>query len=175
MQDLRVAEIRALSDLGAGTFLEIAGKLVMRHGRRLYDHANHPDPMMDVDEASVRFHAPGSSTQWQPAAGLSVNRDQLVLLAPLDSADSAVPYIRGRGRDVVVNLICGPLQVAGNVSVPFDSTLAGYLHQSPTRFLAVSTPTIRPHRQGASLGDFQDTVPMCFVNATKIDACLESR
>jgi hypothetical protein len=174
LQDLRVTELRALAQIGATTFMEVTGILIMRHGRRLFDHANHPDPMMSLDEASVRFHTRGSSSEWQSMPRLTVNREKLVLVAPSRTSEATVPFMDVGGRELMVSFICGQLQVSGTVLVPPDVSLGDFVNQSNSRFVVVSNSRVRPHSEGIGLGDFQEPIAVCYVNAGHIDACLES-
>jgi len=49
----RIPAREALADLG-GTFLEVSGKVVLRHTRRFSDFANQLTQMLDLDEAALR-------------------------------------------------------------------------------------------------------------------------
>jgi len=175
VEDFKIAGIRALADLG-GSYLEVKGTIVMRQARRLSDYANHPDPMLELDAAELRFHLPGGPEIWEQAEGVSLNRDRVLLLIPVDETDPGHnPEMHVRGRPVRVKIICRGLQLTGFVRVPVNSTIASFIHESRNRFLAVSQARIIHNDVGTALGDFEGMHPFCLVNRAYVVACIETR
>jgi hypothetical protein len=175
VEELKIAGVRALADLG-GHYLEVRGTIVMRVARRLSDYANHPDPMLELDGAALRFHLPGGPELWEEVEGLSLNRDRVLLLIPVDENDPGHnPEMHVRGRSVRVKVICRGLQLTGFVRVPVNATIASFIHESHNRFLAVTQARVIQNDVGTSLGDFEGMHPFCLVNRSYIVACIETR
>jgi len=175
VEELKIAGIRALADLG-GSYLEISGTIVMRQARRLSDYANHPDPMLELDSAELRFHLPGGPEMWEQVEGLSLNRDRVLLVIPVEESDPGHnPEMHVRGRSVRVKIICRGLQLTGFVRVPVTATIASFIHESRNRFLSVSQARIIHNDVGTALGDFEGMHPFCLVNRSYVVACIETR
>ena len=175
MEELKIAGITALADLG-GHYLEVKGTIVMRQSRRLSDYANHPDPMLELDGAELRFHLPGGPELWEQVEGLSLNRDRVLLVIPIDEDDPGHnPEMHVRGRSVRVKIICRGLQLTGFVRVPVNATIASFIHESHNRFIAVTEARIIQNDVGTSLGDFEGRHPFCLVNRAYVVACIETR
>jgi hypothetical protein len=175
VEELKITGIRALADLG-GHYLEVKGTVVMRAARRLSDYANHPDPMLELDAAELRFHLPGGPELWEQVESLSLNRDRVLLVIPVDESDPGHnPEMHIRGRSVRVKIICRGLQLTGFIRVPVNSTIASFIHESRGRFLAVTQARIIHKDIGTGLGDFEGMHPFCLVNRAYIVACIETR
>src|SRR5947209_4859308 len=116
LESLHVTEIGALAELG-GTYLEVHGKVVMRNARRLSDLANDEDELLDMEDAQVRVHDSGEGL-WDTVPGMTLNREEVLLLIPISEAQTSRRDLKAPGRQVRVKLYCGPLQVTGFVTVP---------------------------------------------------------
>jgi hypothetical protein len=173
LQELRIAGIHALADLG-GSYLEVRGTIVMRQTRRLSDYANHPDPMIDLDGGELRFHFRGGPQVWEQVEGLTLNRDRVLLIVPEDQSEVGHDST-GQGRSVRVKLVCRGLQLTGFVRVPLRATISSFIHESRSRFLAVTEARIMRTDIEADLGDFEGTHSLCLVNRSYVVACIETR
>lgn len=170
---LRIAEVHALCELGSAV-LEVRGQLIIRQGRRLSDHANHPDPMLELDEAATRVHSGAGPSAWEPGHSLSVNRDRVAVLLPFDESDpGADPMLISSTRDVLVRLVCPAATVTGHVKVPVASTVAAFIHQTRHRYLALTGARLEPPPAGFDLGPLAATHPFCLVNRAHVVACQE--
>ena len=175
MEDLRIAGVKALADLG-GSYLEVTGTIVMRQARRLSEYANHPDPMLELDGAQLRFHLGGGPELWEQVEGLSLNRDRVLLVVPVEEPDlDRNPELLVHGRSVRVKIICRGLQLTGFVRVPVNATIASFIHESRSRFLAVTQARITHNDLGTELGDFEGVHAFCLVNRSYVVACIETR
>ena len=176
MEDLHVMEIRALADVG-GQMLEVRGDVVVRRGRRLSDYGNHPDPMLDIDRAAIRYLGAESSEPWEEVEGLSLNRDRVLLLLPAGAAHvpSPNPDLQVPGRKVRVKVICRGLEVTGFVQVPLHATISAFIHETRTRFLSVSQARVVATKGGARIDDLGDFHPFCLVNREYVIACIETK
>jgi hypothetical protein len=175
LEDLRIAGVMALADLG-GSYLEVKGTIVMRQARRLSDYANHPDPMLEMDAAQLRFHLGGGPDYWEQVEGLSLNRERVLLVIPVEDPDPGHrPELLVHGRLVRVKMICRGLQLTGFVRVPVNATVPSFIHESRSRFLAVTQARITHNDIGTELGDFEGVHDFCLVNRAYIVACIETR
>lgn len=174
MEELRIAAVHALSDLDNG-FLEVKGELVMRQARRLVGYANHPDPMLDLDRASIRFHLRADQDYWEDVEAISLNRDRVLLIIPLDEADPGEVAGAGPSREVRVKVICRGLIVTGFVTVPVNSTISTFIHETQARFIGVGRCRIMAAPGAPSLQDFPALHEFCLVNRSYITACIETR
>ena len=175
MDELKVAAVRTLADVG-GSYLEVKGSIVMRQARRLSDYANHPDPMLELDAAQLRFHLPNGPDLWEDVDALSLNRDTVLLLIPIDENDPGRnPELHVPGRSARVKIICRGLQVTGFVRVPVNATMSSFIHASRSRFLAVNQARVGAIGSDAGLGDFEGMHDFCLVNRSFVVACIETR
>ncbi len=170
-----MAGIRALADL-YGNFLEVSGTVVVRRARRVSEFANHPDPMFELDGAEIRFHGAEGPGMWEQVEGLSLNRDQILLLVPFNEADpGANPELHIHGHDVRVKIICRGLQVTGFVRVPTQETMSAFIHESRNRFLAVNQARVIARPVDMPLEGYGGLFEFCLVNRAYIIGCVETR
>ena len=170
---LRIAEVHALCELGTA-LLEVRGRLVIRQGRRLSDHANHPDPMLELDEAATRLLRVGVDGRWEASELLSVNRDRVAVLVPFDEEDpGADPKLVPPTRDVRVRLTCPAAVVEGSVKVPVASTIASFIHETRNRYLAVTGATLTSVAGGPGIGELAGDRAFCMVNRGHVVSCAE--
>ena len=158
--------------------LEVRGELVVRAGRRLSDHANHPDPMLELDRGAVRFLRGTQVEEWEAVEGLLVNRDRVSVLIPTADRDpGADPRLLGASalREVRVNLLCPGVQVAGFLKVPVQASLAEFMHGSRNRFLAVTRCRILAAPGAPAPGDLEGAHDFCLVNREQVVASSEAR
>lgn len=156
--------------------LEVRGEIVLRQRRRLSDYANHPDPMLELDGAAFRFHHNGQAGLWEDVEQLSLNRNQVILILPIDEAQPAAnPRLLVSGRPVRVKAVCRSLQVTGFITVPTQMTVPAFMHESRARFLAMSDALVMPQAGGAALVDFQEIHQFCLLNRDHLIACIETR
>jgi hypothetical protein len=175
LQELRIAGLRALADLG-GTFLEVSGKVVLRHTRRFSDFANQLTPMLDLDEAALRVHHRDRADLWEQVEGISLNRDRILLLIPTEEPQPiGNPELRTPGNSVRIKLFCAGIEVTGFIRIPLHSTMAGFLHQTTTRFLAVTQARLVPTDGRLWLESSELVHDFCLVNRALIMACIEAR
>ena len=176
MEELEVKGIRALADIGSH-LLEIKGEVAMRRGRRLSDYGNHPDSMLDIDRASIRYLGPEGAEPWEEVEGLSLNRDRVLLMMPFEDRHppSLNPDLQVVGRKVNVKVICRGLAVTGFVLVPLHATLSTFIHDTATRFLSVSQAHVATIKGGARIDDLGGSHQFCLVNREFIVACIETR
>jgi len=174
LEELRIAQIRALVET-AGAFLEVRGELVLRQRRRLSDHANHPDPMLELDGAAFRrLVGEGPATEpWEEVEQLSLNRDHVVVIIPTgEDNPGGNPQLVVQGRPVRVKLLCRSLEVTGFVNLPMQLTVPAFLHETRGRFLAITEARVMA---GSNLADFSRVQPFCLVNREHVVACIETR
>ena len=170
---MHVAEIGALAELG-GTYLEVQGKVIMRQARRLSDLANDEDELLDLEDAKVRVHQQGSGL-WDTVAGLTLNREEVLLLIPTNEVVHSRDDLRAAGRKVRVKLYCGPLQVTGFITVPIDQTVASYHRTVRQRFLGVTQARVQPIEEGLRLDDSEGVYKFVLVNRRRLTALIETR
>jgi hypothetical protein len=132
--------------------------------------------MLELDAGELRFHLPGGPELWEQVEGLSLNRDRVLIVIPVEESDPGHnPEMLVRGRSVRVKIICRGLQLTGFVRVPVTATIASFIHESRNRFLAVTQARIIHNDVGTSLGDFEGMHAFCLVNRSYIVACIETR
>lgn len=174
MEELRIAQIRALVET-AGAFLEVRGELVLRRGRRLSDHANHPDPMLELDGAAFRRLTPEgpAAEPWEEVEQLSLNRDHVVVIIPAgEDQPRGNPRLLVQGRPVRVKLLCRSLEVTGFMTLPMQLTVPAFLQETRGRFVALTEARVMA---GANLADFSRVQPFCLVNREHVVGCIETR
>jgi hypothetical protein len=168
-----VAEIGALAELG-GTYLEVHGKVVTRQARRISDLANDEDELLDLEEAQVRVHDSGEGL-WDTVPGMTLNRDQVLLLIPISETNTSRTDLKAPGRKVRVKLYCGPLEVSGFVTVPLDQTVSGWHRTTRTRFLSVTEARVQPIQTALKMDDAQGIYRFVLVNRRRLTALIEAR
>jgi len=173
LEELHVTEIGALAELG-GTYLEVHGKVIMRQARRLSDLANDEDELLDLEEAQIRVHQQGSGL-WDTVPGLTLNREEVLLLIPTTEVVHSRDDLRAAGRKVRVKLYCGPLQVTGFITVPMDQTVASYHRTVRQRFLGVTQARVQPIEEGLKLDDNEGVYKFVLVNRRRLTALIETR
>jgi hypothetical protein len=173
LDDLHVAEIGALAELG-GTYLEVHGKVVTRQARRISDLANDEDELLDLEEAQVRVHDSGEGL-WDTVPGMTLNRDQVLLLIPISETNTSRTDLKAPGRKVRVKLYCGPLEVSGFVTVPLDQTVSGWHRTTRTRFLSVTEARVQPIQSALKMDDAEGTYRFVLINRRRLTALIETR
>lgn len=132
--------------------------------------------MLDLDGASVRFHYPTGADIWESVEGISLSRDQILLLVPSeDQTPPAAPDLVNPGQDVRVKLICAGLQLTGFIRVPQQLTMAAFLHQASSRFLAITKARVVPSQGWLWLDPTELVYEFCLINRHLITACIETR
>jgi hypothetical protein len=174
MEELRIVTVHMLSDLANG-FLEVKGQMVIRQARRLSGYANHPDPMLELDRAALRFHQRDQQDLWEEVEAISLNRERLLLIVPLDDGAAAEVKPPESDHQVRVKLICRGLIVTGFVAVRANSTVSALIHETPDRFIAVRQARIMAPPGAPDLQAFPDLLAFCLVNRAYIAACIETR
>lgn len=170
LEDFRLARIHALAELGP-SLLEVRGYLVIRHARRLSDHLNHPDPMLEVDAGELRHQG---EDFWEEVAGLSLNRNRVLAVIPVDDADPGPdPGALVPAHHIRVKIICRGMSVVGFVTLPLQATMSTFIHETRQRFLAVQQARLvaTPDAFSTDTG----MLPCCLVNRDHIVACVETR
>jgi len=171
LEELRIAEISTVADLGP-SFVEVRGQFVIRHARRLSDYLNHPDPMLELDAGSIRQEG---EDFWEEVQGLSLNRNRVLLVLPLTDTDPGPdPGQVVSSREVRIKILCRGVSVVGFVTVPLQSTISSFIHESKARFLGVSQARLVPTHPSFRT-DQGPVVPFCMVNRDYIVACIETR
>ena len=173
LDDLHVAEIGALAELGA-TYLEVHGKIVMRQARRVSDLANDDDELLDLEDAQVRVHERGEAL-WDSVPGLTLNRDEVLMLFPTSEVVVGQRDLKTPGRRVRVKLYCGPLQVTGFVTVPIEQTVAGWHRTTRSRFLSVTQARVQPVDRDLQLEEGDGVHPFVLINRRRLTALIEAR
>ncbi|HVB76885.1 MAG TPA: hypothetical protein VNI34_03645 [Candidatus Nitrosotalea sp.] len=171
MEELRLAEINAVADLGP-SFVEVRGQIVIRHARRLSDYLNHPDPMLELDGGAIRQE---SDDFWEEVQGLSLNRNRVLIVSPTADADPGPdPKLVVSSRQVRIKILCRGVSVVGFVTVPMQATISSFIHETRARFLNVSQARLFPTHSSfrTQLGPALD---FCMVNREYIVACVETR
>jgi hypothetical protein len=174
LDDLHVtAEIGALAELGA-TYLEVHGRVVMRQARRISDLANDEDELLDLEEAQIRVHDSGEGL-WDTVPGMTLNRDEVLMLIPSEEAHTSRDDLKAPGRRVRVKLYVGPLQVTGFVTVPLDQTVSGWHRTTRTRFLSVTQARVQPIQEGMKFDDNEGAYKFVLINRRRLTALIETR
>ena len=173
MDDFHVTEIGALAELGA-TYLEVHGKVVMHQARRISDLANDEDELLDLQDAQIRVHSSGEGL-WDTVHGLTLNRDEVLLLIPTSETRTSQEDLKAPGRKVRVKLYCGPLQVTGFINVPVDQTVAGWHRTTRSRFLSVTEARVQPIQEGLEFDDHGGVYRFVLINRRRLTALIETR
>jgi len=173
LDDHHVIEIGALAELGA-TYLEVHGKVVMHQARRISDLANDEDELLDLEDAQIRVHSSGEGL-WDTVPGLTLNRDEVLLLIPTSEERTSQSDLKAPGRRVRVKLYCGPLQVTGFINVPLDQTVAGWHRTTRTRFLSVTEARVQPIQEGLEFDDHDGVYRFVLINRRRLTALIETR
>ena len=173
MDDLHVTEIGALAELGT-TYLEVHGKVVMHQARRLSDLANDEDELLDVQDARIRVHSTGEGL-WDTVPGMTLNRDEVLLLIPTSEERISQSDLKAPGRKVRVKLYCGPLQVTGFINVPVDQTVAGWHRTTRNRFLSVTEALVQPIQEGLEFDDHGGVYRFVLINRRRLTALIETQ
>jgi hypothetical protein len=174
LDDLHVtAEIGALAELGA-TYLEVHGRVVMRQARRISDLANDEDELLDLEEAQIRVHDSGEGL-WDTVPGMTLNRDEVLMLIPSEEAHTSRDDLKAPGRRVRVKLYVGPLQVTGFVTVPIDQTVSGWHRTTRTRFLSVTQARVQPIQEGMKFDDNEGVYKFVLINRRRLTALIETQ
>lgn len=177
MQDLRIATVQAICALGSA-LIEVRGEVVVRAGRRLSDQANHPDPMLELDAAAMRFLQPDGPEDWEEVEGMTLNQDRVTVLVPLEDRDPGPdPRLVGAvaTREVRVKLVCAAAQVTGFLKVPKHLTMPSYIHSSRARYLAVTRSRVVAAPGAPPPGELEGAHAFCLVNREHVIACTEAR
>lgn len=177
MQDLRVATVQAISPMGSA-LIEVRGEVVVRAGRRLSDQANHPDPMLELAAASIRFHHPEGPEEWEEVEGVTLNQDRVSVLLPVEERDPGPdPRLVGAiaTRAVRVKLVCAAAQVTGFIQVPRHLTMPSFIHSSRARYLAVTGCRVIRAPGAPPPGELDGSHAFCMVNREHLIACTEAR
>ena len=172
-QDPLSIEIGALAELGA-TYLEVHGKVEMRQSRRISDLANDEDELLELVEAQLRVHDQGDGL-WDSVPGLTLNRDEVLLLIPTAEHHTSQSDLKAPGRRVRVKLYCGPLQVTGFVTVPVDQTVSNWNRTTRTRFLSVTQARVQPIQEGLKFDDNEGVYKFVLINRRRLTALIETR
>jgi hypothetical protein len=173
LDDLYVTEIGALAELG-GTYLEVHGKVVMRQARRISDLANDEDELLDLEDAEVRVHEGGEGL-WDAVPGLTLNRDEVLMLMPISEASVSQDDLKAPGRSVRVKLYCGPLQVTGFVTVPVEQTVSGWHRTTRSRFLSVTQARVQPIQDDLKMDSEEGVYKFVLINRRRLTALIEAR
>ena len=173
LDDLHVTEIGALAELGA-TYLEVHGKVYMHQARRISDLANDEDELLDIEDAQIRVHASGEGL-WDTVPGMTLNRDEVLLLIPTTETLTSQSDLKAPGRKVRVKLYCGPLQVTGFINVPIDQTVAGWHRTTRNRFLSVTEARVQPIQEGLEFDDHGGVYRFVLINRRRLTALIETR
>jgi hypothetical protein len=173
LDDLHVTEIGALAELG-GTYLEVHGKVVMRQARRISDLANDEDELLDLEDAEVRVHEGGEGL-WDSVPGLTLNRDEVLMLMPISERNASQDDLNAPGRSVRVKLYCGPLQVTGFVTVPVDQTVSGWHRTTRSRFLSITQARVQPIQDGLKMESAEGVYRFVLINRRRLTALIEAR
>jgi hypothetical protein len=172
LDDQHHALIGALAELG-GTYLEVQGRVTMRQARRVSDLANDEDELLDLDDAQIRVHS--GEALWDSVASLTLNREEVLMLIPIEESHSGRDDLRAPGRRVRVKLFCGPLQVTGFVTVPLDQTVSSWHRTARQRFLAVTQARVEPIQRELKLTDGDGVYGFVLINRHRLAALIEAR
>ena len=172
MDDHHIALIGALAELG-GTYLEVEGKVAMRQSRRVSDLANDEDELLDLKDARLRVH--DGEGLWDSVSALTLNREEVLMLIPLEEVDAGRPDLRAPGRRVRVKLFCGPLQVSGFVTIPMEQTVSSWHRTTRQRFLAVTQARVQPIQRDLRLQDGDGFHAFALINRRRLTALIETR
>ncbi len=151
---------------------------MVRAGRRLSDQANHPDPMLELAAAAIRFHRPDGAEDWEEVEGLTLNQDRVTVLLPTAERDIGPdPRLVGvvATRPVRVKLVCAAAQVTGFIQVPRQLTMPSYIHSSRARYLSVTRCRVVPAPGAPPPGEVEGAHDFCLVNREHLIACTEAR
>jgi hypothetical protein len=173
LDDFHVTEIGALAELGA-TYLEVHGKVVMHQARRISDLANDEDELLDLQDAQIRVHSTGDGL-WDTVPGLTLNRDEVLLLIPTSETRTSQDDLKAPGRKVRVKLYCGPLVVTGFINVPVEQTVAGWHRTTRSRFLSVTEARVQPIQEGLEFDDHGGVYRFVLINRRRLTALIETR
>jgi hypothetical protein len=173
LDDLHVTEIGAIAELG-GTYLEVHGKVVMRQARRVSDLANDEDELLDLEDAEVRVHQGGEGL-WDAVPGLTLNRDEVLMLMPIHEVSTSQDDLKAPGRNVRVKLYCGPLQVTGFINVPIEQTVSGWHRTTRTRFLSVTQARVQPIQDDLEMSSEEGVYGFVLINRRRLTALIEAR
>jgi hypothetical protein len=119
--------------------------------------------MLELDSAELRFHGSADLELPEEARTITLNRDRVLLLVPLEEPESELD---AGGHPVAVKIICRGFQLTGLVRVPVSATITSFMHESRNRFLPVARARIS--------GDFEAEHPLCLVNRSYVVACIET-
>lgn len=172
MDGHHIALIGALAELG-GTYLEVEGKVAMRQSRRVSDLANDEDDLLDLKDARLRVH--DGEGLWDSVSALTLNREEVLILIPIEEVHAGRPDLRAPGRKVRVKLFCGPLQVSGFVTVPIEQTVSSWHRTTRQRFLAVTQARVQPIQRDLKLHDADGFHAFALINRRRLTALIETR
>ena len=146
----------------------------MHQARRISDLANDEDELLDLEDAQVRVHSLGEGL-WDTVPGLTLNRDEILLLIPTSETRTSQSDLIAPGRKVRVKLYCGPLVVTGFIIVPLDQTVAGWHRTTRTRFLSVTEARVQPIQEGLEFDDHGGVYRFVLINRRRLTALIETR
>lgn len=167
-----MAGIRALA-AASGGFLEVRGELVLRRDGRVRDRVNHPDPMLELEAAALRFTGPEGPELWEHVETMSLNLDRCALVAPVE--EDGVPAETPGSSPVRVKVVCPGVAVTGFLTVPRTSTVAAHLHETGSRFLHLAQARVIPAPGAPALEELAGVRPACLVNRAQVLACIDTR
>src|SRR5260370_21896456 len=146
----------------------------MRQPRRISDLANDEDELLDLEDAEVRVHAGGDGL-WESVPGMTLNRDELLLLMPLTDSHPGPDDLKAPARRIRVKLYCGPLQVTGFVSVPVEQTVSGWHRTTRNRFLSVTEARVQPIQDDLRMDAAEGVYGFVLINRRRLTALIEAR
>ena len=146
----------------------------MHQARRISDLANDDDELLDLEEAQIRVHSSGEGL-WDTVPGLTLNRDEVLLLIPTSETLTSQTDLKAPGRKVRVKLYCGPLQVTGFINVPLEQTVAGWHRTTRNRFLSVTEARVQPIQEGLEFDDHGGVYRFVLINRRRLTALIETR
>jgi hypothetical protein len=171
-EDPLAIEIGTLAELGT-TYLEVRGKVVLRHARRVSDLANDEDELLELVDAEIRVHDQGDGL-WDAVPRLTLNRDEVLLLIPTGEHQTSQSDLQAPGRRVRVKLYCGPLQVTGFVTVPIEQTVSSWHRTTRTRFLSVTEARVQPLQESLGLDHNEGVYKFVLINRRRLTALIET-
>jgi hypothetical protein len=166
-----VALISALAELG-GTYLEVEGKVAVRQSRRVSDLANDEDELLDLKDARLRVHH--GAALWDSVSALTLNREEVLMLIPIEEVHADRPDLRAPCRKVRVKVFCGPLQVSGFVSVPIEQTVSSWHRTTRQRFLPMTEARVQPIQDDLKLPDRDGLHAFALINRRRLTALIEA-
>ena len=128
----------------------------------------------DIEEAQIRVHATGEGL-WDTVPGLTLNREEVLLLIPTSETLTSQSDLKAPGRKVRVKLYCGPLVVTGFINVPVDQTVAGWHRTTRSRFLSVTEARVEPIQEGLEFDDHDGLYRFVLINRRRLTALIETR